>query len=275
MRKSIAVLFAVLCLSLPQVGLTQPQLKLPDYSEVIAQSQQNIKVKNYVNAEKEAQEALALAKNPAQTGDALMAFGETFYGRHRFEEARIQWNKVIALPVTDPEDNFLIRGHMALAQSYLSEGNAEKAISEYTVLLPIFENNPDFKNEPNFKAEGTTVKAVFAALVAGAYLEARQFGIARDQFDQLLEFSKNKLDATSELLVGFGEMDAIETKFKFEKSYKESLVDFSKIANTQGIDSLVKQQAQKKVKVLNLLIQLEKTIQEEQQLNQELRLNIE
>lgn len=236
-KTSLVVVLSLSCLGLARVGVAQPND--PTYSTSVAQARQNIKAEDYTAAEANLKKSLVLAKSAEETSKALVILGEVFYRGKKYEEARVQWSKAIDLGGLIPQAE--MAPHLGIAQSYIAEGDGDKAIRAYKVLL-----DDDKLSREN--------KGFISAQLADVYFYTQQFARAREEFNWILEFHKDRPRLMSLA------HDRIADIYIIEKNYEKALEECNKALNLEGVGSVFKQLAEKKAKLLIPLVQAEKEL---------------
>lgn len=231
MKKSTLVLSTLLCLGIAPLCIAQPAAPTPNQLLNIGKS--NIHNKDYVKAEANARKSLSLASSPKDKGDALMLLGETFYERKMYDQARVYWSRAAAL--TSPEGEIELRGHVALASSYLVQGQALKAIAEYKTGLTIADAQPDVPKH---------IRDVVSFLLGNAYYRNQQFELARRQFEALV----NDAEADSDLkMIALSRLSSTNI---FLKDIKGAITNLRQLSDLEGATATDKEYAQLLTEVL-------------------------
>lgn len=233
MKKLTIILASILCINAAQAAYTS-------YQDAFEQSRKNLEAKAYPAAENDANEALKLAKSSKQTGKTLVVLGEILYRDKKYQEARSQWRKVLALTDFDPLSKLASR--TAIAQSYAAEGQVDKAIDEYKYMLA------DDKIGPGNKG-------IITSQLVDIYIGKGQFDRARQELDQMLVSYKSQSFLTSYAHYRIAQI------YSSEKSYEKALEEFTASANIDGLNAVSKANAEKQIKLLAPLVQLEKEVQ--------------
>lgn len=243
-----AILCAVICVGIAQVGIAQMptsrmgavQPSQSGYSQTLILTKQSLKDKNYEVAAKDAQKLLASANSPEQTGRSLIILGETFYRRKMYEQARVQWNKVLIFTKDGGDDTLRAIAHLGLARSYSAEGSFDKAILEYKVVMNSF--NPEDENRES---------AIFCLALANAYYNTKQYDLAHQQLKQVIESTEDNPTFLAVALTRAGQVDLTQRRIK------KSLADFNQVLAIQEVTPGVKEFAQRQADGVSKLIPLQ------------------
>ncbi len=242
MKKLFIILFSVsllsvACMSSDNIGVAYADG--PTYSQAFSQSKQNLKTANYATAEKDAQESLFLAKSSEETGEALVLLGEAFYGRKMYEEARISWSK--ATLIDDPSGKgFQIFARLGLGRIYKAQASASKAVIEYQAVLAGFDSKPN--------QAGGYLRKISALALANAYLEAGRYEMAKQQFNQIAETTKDKPVLSSLALYNIAKIDVLQ------KNFESALLGFNQILNMKEVYSFVEQPSREQVTAITAIL---------------------
>lgn len=265
---------ALLCVGICELGTVQAsfaQPTAPNYKQILVQSKQDLKDKDYAAVEEEAQEMLVSAITPEEKVTALVILGESFYRRKLYDQARAEWSKILTLKTDEDDgDDFQTFAHIALAKSYSAEGHFDKAIPEYKAGMDGFkdeeEDETDKKDADTHEGMSSLV-GVFSLALANAYYNTKQLDLAREQLREVVKPSQDKsLGALTDLtrmlaLTRSGQMSMEQRRFK--KSLDEFnqvlvIVDkFNQASPTQKVASTLKEFVQQQTEGINKLIPLQ------------------
>ena len=160
---------------------------------------------DYLGAQKAAEQALTLAKTPAEGSVALMRLGQVYGQRKLYPQAREQWGKMLALPGTSPTDQLAI--HSLVAGSYSDQGNWSRSRTEWEQVL----SSPAATTRSNFVAH---------LAIATAFLNEHNEPQARDTFALIAHDAQ--LDANTRAL-GYSQIAASFLREKQFDAAREAL----------------------------------------------------
>jgi predicted negative regulator of RcsB-dependent stress response len=238
MKKPSVVLATILWIGLIQVGISQPGGAQPtqaSYSQTLAQSKESLRTKHYEVAEREAQALLAAADSTEETGTGLIILGETFYRRKMYDQAHMQWNKVLSLAGTEDSD-LRIFAHLNLARAYTAQSYFDKAAPEYKAVVDSLTTEDKTRKDKARKDESTN--AIFKLALANAYYHTQQFDLAQKQLSSVVESSRDNSAFLSVALARAGQVDLVQRK------YKDSLAKFQQILDIKEVTPGIQTYAQ-------------------------------
>ena len=181
MKKTTLVLAAMLCagvaqMTAPQMSEAQPAPK--SFSQIFALGKQDLNSKDFGVAEEDGRGLLVLARSPQEKGQALRLLGEALFRRKAFDEAKEQWNTLLALTGTSDDEGIHAVAHIGLSRIYSAQGNYEEAIPQYKSVV----NYLDQKGA----GEAKVYKDIFSLALVDTYYNARQDDLAQEQLDRLI-----------------------------------------------------------------------------------------
>lgn len=240
MKKSTIVLAALSCAGIAQVGLYQmgtAQPTQPSYSQALALSKKDLKGKNYVAAQRHAQQLLALAKSPEETGKATVMLAESFYRLKMYEQARVHWNTLLNLSGTEDDNGFHVIAHLGVARSYTAQGIVDKAIPEYKAVVDSIAQEGD-----------KSAISAFPLALANSYYKAQQYDLAQRQLNQVIASSQDNPPLLLVALVRDGQINFIQRRFQKSLAEFQQVLDildsrhFKEAASTSDLKTYIQRQ---------------------------------
>ena len=212
MKKSTFLLYAVLCAGLANSSHAQVS-ESTTYATALSAGQHDFKAENYEAATKNAAESLALAKSPEQTGDALTLLGETYYRRKMYDEAQMQWAKMLELQETGENEGVHLIAHLGSARSYSAQSQWDKAVPEYQSVISQTEIHLKTDGDANATETRQTLAPLYFAL-ANAYSHNKQYDLAGQQLKQVIRYSEGDSGFRLFAFIKKGQIDLIQRDFK-------------------------------------------------------------
>lgn len=142
------------------------------YTEAIEAARAQFQKGDYAGAQKTTEEALSLAKTPAEEAGALIRLGLTYKQRKLYPQAREQWVKVLQLPQASAEEK--LQAQSGIAFSYSEQEKWSQSRTAFQKFLAMPKSTPE--------------ERIFARLViAGTFLGEKNEVEARRAFSAIAE----------------------------------------------------------------------------------------
>lgn len=141
------------------------------YEEAVQSANTSYSVKHYAEAREATEQALKLAKTPAEKSGALSHLGEAYNAEKKYTQAREAWAQVLALPDVPADGKAEIE--LAIGGTYADENDFAAAREAYARVA----SNPQVKQALKFKAQTAT---------AFSYQSEKNFAKAREEFEKLV-----------------------------------------------------------------------------------------
>lgn len=179
-----------------------------NYQQAISSAQASSSAKQSTDARKALQEALSLAKTPAEKAEALISLGRTYSDEKNYKQARICWDQVALIANVSTTDKVV--ADLATGNSYLEQKDLTTAREIFSRVIA------------NTRA-APFAKAMARMAIASSYNEEKNFAKAREEFSKLVldPNADTNLRFTAQLEVGetyFSEGNFAEARSQFAKA---------------------------------------------------------
>jgi tetratricopeptide (TPR) repeat protein len=217
MMKKLIVLLVLSCL-----GIGIARADHATYDEARAAARKKAEAGQYAAARKDYEEAVALARTPAERGAALLRIGETYKVEGKRTDARSWWNKVVEMPDAAAPDR--LTAYFAIGISYLDDNKPAEARAQLTRIA----ERKDMKLQAHEK--------VFLGLSIGTtYFREKNYTQARKEWDQVLT-SGYKGPAVAPILQSI--QLAYADSYMEEENYTQARVEFNNVLKVEVDASL-------------------------------------
>lgn len=193
------------------------------YKEALSAARIPFNQGDYVGAQPKLEEALVLAKTPAEKVDGLTHLGLVYARQKMYDKAREQWNKILQMPDATGEDK--IGAHNVIAASYAEQEKGDEARAEFQKIL----ESPDASADDKVSAH---LSIGFTLLGRGE----EQSELARQQFLIVAEDASLDADARGSAYAQVGQ------SYRDEDKPSEARAIFNKALAIPGIPISLKSQ---------------------------------
>lgn len=195
-------------------GATAAYAVYNSYSEAVSAARTKYAAKNYIQARQDLEQAVTLAKAPAEKSAALLRIGQTYSDQGQDTKAREAWNKVLQMPNVPIADRLLAQ--FGIAGSYINEKKFEQGRKEFDRLIS--DKNAD---------EATKVSAQYAR--AASYLFEKNYEQARQGFAVVVQNEKADPNVRANAQIQIGQT------WYHAKNYSKAREEWTKVLSIAGV----------------------------------------